>query len=781
MYSFTKRIGTAALLSVLCMAGYATTPGKHVLWYKSPARSWMTSCLPIGNGQFGATLMGGVMSDDIQFNDKTLWTACVGKNQDNAVYGRYLDFGHVKVTQLQSTDSVAYMRSLDLDNAVATVRYSSGGATYTREYIASFPDDVVAVHYVSTLKGGINVRLQLCNTNGKESAYRVKGSCGYAEMSGAVKRFGQTSIPESYYAGMRVVVKGGKTKVEENGLLVNGATEMTIYLRGMTNYSPDNDLYISDASKLPGRVNAVLDHAQAKGYKAIRQAHIADYRNLAERCQLNLTDQPNNLPTPNLINEYNNNPSKNLLLEELYFTYGRYLLIGSSRGVDLPNNLQGIWNALPQPGWNSDIHSDINVEMNYWPAEVTNLSQLHMPYLNYIYREACQRSQWHNNAHEMAGINKGWTVPVENNIYGSGSTWMNNYTVANAWYCMHLWQHWRYTLDREYLRNTAFPAMKSCCDFWLASLVKAKDGTWECPDQYSPEHGPDAENATAHSQQLVWNLFNNTLQAIDILGEGCVDKAFVDNLKEKFSHLDRGIAIEEVDGEKLLREWKYTNQATVWEFKDHRHLSHLMSLYPGDELLADSNRVYYEAAVNSLNHRGYEGTGWSLAWKIALFARARDAQRCHQLIQRALRLTDVEKIDMSGVGGIYENLWDAHPPFQIDGNFGTPAAMAEMLLQSCQGRISLLPTLPKVWNSGYVNGLRAENAFGVDIAWQDGKLTYARIVSDAGHDAVIEYPGAASNLYVTNKQGKKIDTQILTENRISFATTVGGEYLIKTK
>ena len=749
---------------------------KHTLWYTTPGTTWMSQALPIGNGQFGATVLGGVHRDEIQFNDKTLWRGHVGSIVGNGEYGSYLNFGQLYITTTDAAPATDYRRYLDLEEGCAGVEYTSDGTTFRREYIASFPDDVVAIRYQASAKGRINTHIILFNANGTKPAYTIEDGKGKAVFQGTVARTG-TSEPESFYCEARVVTSGGTVTATDEGIQVTEADELYVYLRGATNFSPDNDDYLYPAAELPSRVTATVKSAQAKGYEAIRNDHVADYQALEKRCQLSLTDAENTLPTPRLIAAYKGNPSQNLLLEELYFTYGRYLLISSSRGVTLPANLQGIWNNSNSPAWNSDIHSNINVQMNYWPAEVTNLSELHTAYTDYIYREACVRPQWRKNAQQIAGQTKGWTLTTENNIYGSGSNWMQNYTIANAWYCMHLWQHYLFTLDRDYLRSKALPAMVSCCEYWLERLVLAKDGTYECPNEYSPEHGPGSENATAHSQQLVWDLFNSTLKAIDVLGKDCVEPAFLNDLNGKMEKLDKGIATEVVNGKTLLREWKYTSQSKVSSYNFHRHLSHLMGLYPGSQIAEDIDKQIYEAAKNSLNTRGYAGTGWSLGWKVNLHARCHDGERCESLIEKALSLTTVTYNDGSERGGIYENLWDAHPPFQIDGNFGVTSGMAEMLLQSHQGKLELLPALPaSTWKKGEVKGLRAAGAYTVDIAWEDGKATAVSITSDISQPAVIKYKDASCCFDVTDADGNALSFEMLGDNEIRLEMKAGTTY-----
>ena len=766
---------------------------KYTLWYTKPATNWMTSCLPIGNGQFGATLMGDVAIDDVQFNDKTLWSGKLGGLTSTAAYGYYLNFGNLYIRSRGLSKVTDYVRYLDINDAVAGVKYTMDGVEYNRTYFASNPDSCVVIRYTASQGGKINTTLTLRNQNGRDVSYTVdNNNQATITFDGQVARqndYGATT-PESYYCAARIVTDGGTVTKNAKGMIeVNDANSMTVYLRGLTDFDPDAPEYVSGANLLAGRAAATVDGAQGKGYDALFAAHKTDYKSLFERCQLTLGDIKNNIPTPQLISNYRNNQHDNLFLEELYFNYGRYLLISSSRGVSLPANLQGIWNDNNTPAWHSDIHANINVQMNYWPAEPTNLSELHRPFLDYIYREACVKPTWRRFAQDMGHVNTGWTLPTENNIYGSGTTFANTYTVANAWYCQHLWQHYTYTMDKEFLRTKAFPAMKSAVDYWFKKLVKAADGTYECPNEWSPEHGP-TENATAHSQQLVWDLFNNTRKAIGILGNDVVSKAFRDELASYFEKLDNGCHTEvnPADGKTYLREWKYTSQFNnpskigVNEYKAHRHISHLMGLYPCTQISEDVDNNVFEAARASLIARGDgHGTGWSLGHKINLNARAYEGLHCHNLIKRALQQT-WDTGTNEAAGGIYENLWDAHAPYQIDGNFGYTAGVAEMLLQSHNDKLVILPALPTTfWQKGSVKGLKAVGNFTVDIEWANAKATKVQIVSNVGTTCVVKYAGIAKNYKVTTADGKTVKVKRISDDEISFPTVKGGEYVLVSK
>jgi len=542
---------------------------------------------------------------------------------------------------------------------------------------------------------------------------------------------------------------------------------------------------------LPDSVEGIVRSALAQPYKKLRDEHVKDYRNLFDRCRLTLTpDNTNVLPTNELIRVYNGQQADEptgqrvngstsqqvnpLFLEELYFAYGRYLMISSARGIGLPSNLQGIWNNSNRPAWNCDIHSNINVQMNYWPAEVTNLSELHMTFIDYVYNEAVGRSkadgqdtQWQKNVyHYLSTTGRdggptqargGWFLSTENNIFGRCSRWTGqNYAVANAWYCMHLWQHYLYTLDKEYLAEKALPVMLSAVEFWKNRLVRDEnDGTWVCPYEFSPEHGPVGA-VTAHAQQLVYTLFENTLAAIKELGMSN-EELGIEELESYLADLDNGLHTEIVpraNGERLLREWKDVSQQDAGEWPHHRHLSHLIGLYPGTQINPTDCYSIYQAALRSLRWRGPKATGWAMGWKVNLWARAKDAEMAHSLVHNALAPASLGRTDYNGSGaGVYNNLFDAHPPYQIDGNFGVTAGIAEMLMQSHAGYIDLLPALPTCWKNGSIHGLKAQGGFTVDIDWADGQLAQAVITSPFGGPVTMKYGDRQT--VIDTQSGKK--------------------------
>ena len=721
---------------------------KLTLWYTKPATAtgvdnpWMEYSLPLGNGQLGASLFGGVARDEILFNEKTLWSG--GPNE----YGYYLPFGSIYIDDIsgdfESAPVKKYYRDLNLKTATGTVKYENAeGVEFTRQYIASNPDKAIVTKIAASEPGMLNFCIKMESGKPTVKAKTVYEGC-YAQFTGKLQTI-------SYNATLKVVANGGTTTTTNEGITVEDADEVLLVLVGSTDFVGNDASHVNgNAENLPAENKAQVDAVAEKGWDAVYAAHVADHQKYFTRVELELAGVENNLPTNELIVAYNAaSGARNLMLEQLYYNYGRYLSIASSRGADLPNNLQGIWNNTCTPPWHSDIHANINVQMNYWPVSAGNLDEMYVPFLNYIINEAAQ-PEWQNRA-KIAGQERGWTCLTENNIFGGISGFAPNYVIANAWYVTHLWQHYRYTLDKEYLAK-AFPAMLGAAQFWADRMVLAEDGTYECPKEYSPEHGPGSENAVAHAQQIAWEALDNTLKAADILGgveAGIISQVDYDLIKDRFSKMDKGLAIEEYNGawgttyngvatgDKVLREWKYTStfESGKGIERGHRHMSHLMALFPFGQLTPASE--YFEPAINSMKLRGDESTGWSMGWKINLWARALMGDRSHAILRKALKHSTSYGTDQSQ-GGIYYNLFDSHAPFQIDGNFGATSGINEMLLQSHTDVIDILPALPSEWANGSVKGLKAVGDFTVDIEWKGNQASKVKIVNNQGQPCYVK-------------------------------------------
>lgn len=757
-----------------------TPSNKSTLWYTNPAGAnnvsnpWMEYALPIGNGEFGAMIYGGVHCDQIQFNDKSLWTGTSKRR------GSYQNFGDIFIEDISDNFSQNqvqdYVRYLDMKEATAGVNYSNIKTAYTRKYIASNPDKVIAILLEASTPGALSIRTRLLSN--------VRIGFSATDYAGNTASFCGDLDLVSFKASMKVIPTGGSIVTNNDNIEIHNADKILILLSGATNFDQHSPTYISDAKQMMQMVDDRIASAESKGWDNVYAEHLQDFGQFFNRVEFSIEGSTNNATTESLVNSYSKaSPTapESLMLEELYFDFGRYLLICSSRGMDTPANLQGIWNNSDNPAWQSDIHSNINVQMNYWLAENNNLSELHLPYLNYIHSMALDHEEWQNYARK-SGQSKGWTCFTQNNIFGH-SDYAENYVIANAWYTSHLWQHYLYTLDREFLLNKALPVMINCCEFWLDRLMEAKDGTYVAPKEWSPEHGPAEEDGTAHAQQILYHLFDSTMKAIDILGSDAnIDPGFLSQLESKFNKLDKGLAVEEYTGywgsncngiskgTPILREWKYSSFTAGQN--GHRHQSHLMAMYPFSNINPDNE--FFTPAVNSLKLRSDASTGWSLAWRVCLWARALDGEHAHSIIRNALRHSTSYEIK-EDKGGIYYNLLDSHAPFQIDGNFGYCAGVGELMLQSYSGTIRLLPALPSAWKSGHINGLKAEGNFEIDQNWRNGILTEARIKSNTGSICKLSYSNISEST-LTDSDGEPVTFTKESESTIYFATESGKSY-----
>ena len=744
------------------------------LWYVKPAMGgdnpWMEYSLPLGNGHLGASLFGGIKVDQIQLNEKTIWT---GTPTVIGNHGGYHNLGGIFVHDLSenfnTTDKKAfnYNRFLDIERGVGGVNFSDkAGTKYERRYFSSAPDDVVAAHYKATGDNKLHLRFALVageDINASNPKYDENGEVSFAG-----------KLPTVYYnARMKVVPTGGTMTVTKEGVEVKDATEVKVIFSAASTFDgsvPSRS--IGDANTVAAKVQDIVTKAAAKSWAALESAHVADFESYMGRVKLNLDNASTKRNTQSLITSYNASPSnkdsrEGLFLEQLYFNYGRYLMISSSRGaINVPSNLQGIWNDKAEAPWHSDIHTNINVQMNYWPAETTNLSDCHLPFLNYIldnYKgEGWQKAaRWGDDGQKV-----GWTVFTESNIFGGMSTWGNNYKEVNAWYCTHLWDHYRFTRDEAFLRK-AFPAIWQSAQFWMERMIQdkvKKDGTFVAPNEYSPEQNDHPrEDGTAHAQQLITANLQIAQDAINILGAESLGltAADVEKLKSYVEKTDKGLHIEEYKGDwedwapklgikkgtKLLKEWKYAPYSVSGD-KGHRHMSHLMCLYPLNQV--ERGDDYFQPAVNALTLRGDAATGWSMGWKVNLWARAKDGDHARRILNNALKHSTSYGTDQYQ-GGIYYNLYDSHAPFQIDGNFGVCAGMAEMLLQSQNEVIEILPALPRAWKNGSVTGLKAVGNFTVDVAWKNLLPSEVKIVSHLGQPLRVKVSGN------TQKPGEEID------------------------
>jgi alpha-L-fucosidase 2 len=754
------------------------------LWYSEPAERFEES-LPIGNGKLGAMIYGSPDTNIIHLNDITFWS---GKPVDlsvdedahrwipeirkalfaedyptadslqhfvqgpNSQY--YQPLGTIRITDLNPGKAGGYYRQLSLDSALCTDQYTRNNITYTREYFASHPDRMIAIRLKSSQPGMIHCNITL----NSQVNHGVKVSDRQITMTGNAE--GDPNETIHFCSVLRVKNVGGNIERTDTSLVVNGATEATLYFVNETSFNGYDKHPVKEGA--PYIENAMDDawHLINYTFTTLYERHLKDYQNIFNRVAFSLGGAAFNteLPTDRMLQNYGKEPAHDKYLETLYFQYGRYLLISSSRTIGVPANLQGLWNEQKWAPWRGNYTININLEENYWPSDVANMPEMFAPLASFTQNLAATGSR---NAWNYYGIGNGWCCGHNSDIWAMSNpvgekkespTW-SNWNMGGAWLMQNIYDHYLYTQDMDYLRLTAYPLMKGASDFMLEWLIPNPNN----PDELitAPSTSPEAFYVTPDGYKgatmyggtadlaIIRELFTNTLEAASILK---TDKAYRETLRKALDALRPYTVGKQGD----INEWYYD-----WDDEDfhHRHQSHLIGLYPGHQIKPSSTPELARAAARSLEIKGDRTTGWSTGWRINLWARLRNSQKAYSTYRTLLSYVDPSG-NGNGGGGTYPNLFDAHPPFQIDGNFGGTAGVCEMLMQSHNDTIELLPALPAQWKTGEIRGLKARGGYEVSFSWADGKVTRAGISAAKRGKITVNYNGKSQVFKV--KKGKTL-------------------------
>lgn len=773
-----------ALTILMCILLIKPEKSKELyFFFEEPATCWEET-LPLGNGRLGIMPDGGIEKENIVLNDITLWSGKVadysnpkakealpeiqrllledknyeaqelvyqtftcsnrGSNWGNGAlsnFGCFQTLGNIGIDYIYNVDSKvkdgSYVRKLDLDKALATTEFETEETKYYREYFVSRDSDVAVIRLDADKSEMISVDIDL---NRQERVEYITEDESIV-MFGQLKDGSDGNDGIKYHSKLTVKNNGGEVQYKDNKIVVRNADNLTLIFSSATSYK--NEDYVAD-------VDSLMKDAKSRSYKSLKKNHIRTYQELFDRVEVDFGEGiTENLPINDRLFDFQDEDDPQL--SALYFQYGRYLMISSTREDLLPPNLQGLWANTIQTPWNGDYHLNINVQMNHWLAEVCNLSELHKPLIEFtkgivesgkITADGFYGADgW--TAHSICNL-WGFTAPGEHPSWGATNT-------GGAWLCQHLYQHYLFTKDIDYLKEI-YPVMKGASEFFNSVMIEESENSWlvTAPTS-SPENSfylPDGRIASVcmgptMDIQIITELYQNVISSAELLN---IDKEFAETLKNDLKRFPP----MQISEKGYLQEWlKDYGEPEI----HHRHVSHLFGLHPGRLITKSKTPDLYEACKMSLERRGDEGTGWSRAWKINFWARLHDGDRAYRLIKNLLQPAIVG--DRVGAG-TYPNLFCSHPPFQIDGNFGGTAGIAEMLIQSHDGFIEVLPALPSVWKDGYFKGLCAENGAVVDCYWEDGKATKIKIKSKIGGTYNILMPDGSVKEITLKKNGIKI-------------------------